>query len=744
MSDNFNFLKPATADPNYYGQAATNASAYNDLMSKYATARAYQQATDPTTGQVDPVKFNALITQNPQSAWNAGPIMQQQGQAQAAQGQGVQEQVAAHRARMSVMMGLMNGLVSSGKPISQSDISDALNQAHLSPAEAQTITQDANTTSGGNPNFDFTSWVKGHMTANLTAQEQIARVTPNMQFVSTPNGIIAVDTNPNTTKTPPGSVAAAGLAPNTQTTVWDPEKQQWVPGYLGPNAPGGFTPPSGAPAAGGGGAGNAPVLPRNTSMTAGQQGNNSGNLMVAQGGALPPGATGVIPVSGGRYVASFPDAATGIAAQSDNLAAYQSQHGINTIRGAVARWVSDPKADITSYVNDIAKAAKVDPDAPVDLTDPNIQRAFFLAQQPHESGSAWLKPADVDAGIAMAQARRTAGPGGGQPPPAPNQAAGPAAPSAAPAAASAAPAPAAAATAFRYPNGKVGGAPDANGGVQYADGTYGTPPAGPRVPITAPAAAPPARPAPAPAAAPPVAPPAAPPAAAPPAGTPPGFVPSGPPLGTGQKIEADIAAYSRDANAVAAHQNAIVSLQHAYQALQIANTGPGTADMTRALAFLQSTTGLPADLAAQPTNWALAHKYLMDYARQQGLAGGTDFQSQLSLSSNASVDIPKAAAMQVVRNNIAKERMAIAQVQDANGATGYLDYSSKFPTAQDQDAYQADLMPPEQLRRILALPKDSPAFKKYQASLDIARKHGLILDDDLAAQNQRLHNLPPQ
>ena len=43
---------------------------------------------------------------------------------------------------------------------------------------------------------------------------------------------------------------------------------------------------------------------------------------------------------------------------------------------------------------------------------------------------------------------------------------------------------------FTYPNGKVGGAPDAQGGVHYADGNYGTPPPGPRVPVAAAAPAP--------------------------------------------------------------------------------------------------------------------------------------------------------------------------------------------------------------------------------------------------------------
>ena len=57
--------------------------------------------------------------------------------------------------------------------------------------------------------------------------------------------------------------------------------------------------------------------------------------------------------------------------------------------------------------------------------------------------------------------------------------------SSAPAAPTAAPGGPPAAPQFTYPNGKVGGAPDAQGGVQYGDGSYGTPPPGPRVPVAA-------------------------------------------------------------------------------------------------------------------------------------------------------------------------------------------------------------------------------------------------------------------
>src|SRR5262249_3690810 len=119
------------------------------------------------------------------------------------------------------------------------------------------------------------------------------------------------------------------------------------------------------------------------------------------------GQPGASPGQGNRF-ASFPDMPTGVAATADQLALYQTQHGINTVSGAVDRWVSDPKADLTSYKADIAKALGVGINDPIDLTNPDVQAKFILAQFPHESagGGYVLNPADVQKGVQMAAANR--------------------------------------------------------------------------------------------------------------------------------------------------------------------------------------------------------------------------------------------------------------------------------------------------------------------------------------------------
>ena len=192
----------------------------------------------------------------------------------------------------------------------------------------------------------------------------------------------------------PGDAALQGFA-NQSIPVADqyklglvtpPGTQAAIDAALGraPTAPG-SAPPAAAPG---------------TGVTIGQRQNNPGNLTFA-------GQPGASPGQGNRF-ASFPDMPTGVAANADQLARYQTEHGVNTVRGAVTRWVGDPKADLTSYTGDISKALGVGPDDKIDLTDPNVQAKFILAQFPHESagGGYVLNPADVQKGVQMAAANR--------------------------------------------------------------------------------------------------------------------------------------------------------------------------------------------------------------------------------------------------------------------------------------------------------------------------------------------------
>ena len=155
--------------------------------------------------------------------------------------------------------------------------------------------------------------------------------------------------------------------------------------------------PMGAPAAS---SGPLPVVQRDKAQTAGMQANNPGNLMYAD----QPDATGTIPLSDNRRLAAFPDMQTGVAANARQLMINADQHGVQSVRQMVQRWVNDPKANLDSYVTDTANAIGVNPDAPVNWHDPNVQAAFIQAQYPHESagGSTSLQQSDVLEGVRRA------------------------------------------------------------------------------------------------------------------------------------------------------------------------------------------------------------------------------------------------------------------------------------------------------------------------------------------------------
>jgi hypothetical protein len=169
---------------------------------------------------------------------------------------------------------------------------------------------------------------------------------------------------------------------------------------------------------------NAPVVP-GTAGGAGKPGGGGIALGMRQNNPLNltfAGQPGAQPGPGNRF-ATFSDLPSGVAATADQLALYQTQHGINTVQDAVKRWVSDPKADLTSYTADVANALGVKPTDKIDLTDPTVQQKFILAAQPHESGGggAVLNPADVAKGVQLAAANRGQTV---QAPPAPYQVAG--------------------------------------------------------------------------------------------------------------------------------------------------------------------------------------------------------------------------------------------------------------------------------------------------------------------------------
>lgn len=87
----------------------------------------------------------------------------------------------------------------------------------------------------------------------------------------------------------------------------------------------------------------------------------------------------------------------GIAAMSQNLAAYASQHGINTLNGLTSRWApkGDGNNDPVAYAKTLGAKLGIDPNAPINLGDPMLQSRLIPAMAAVEKGRPFNQPSDV-------------------------------------------------------------------------------------------------------------------------------------------------------------------------------------------------------------------------------------------------------------------------------------------------------------------------------------------------------------
>src|SRR5262249_17316920 len=122
--------------------------------------------------------FNALVGQNPQAAWRAGEAMQQSGQAQAAQGQGAQEQFVAQQQRLSQLSALAAPLMmraEAGGSVSMDDISERVDEARKA-----NLTTDADVAQArslmAQPGASPTEILRGWFLRNYKALEQMQAV----------------------------------------------------------------------------------------------------------------------------------------------------------------------------------------------------------------------------------------------------------------------------------------------------------------------------------------------------------------------------------------------------------------------------------------------------------------------------------------------------------------------------------------------------------------------------------------
>lgn len=128
----------------------------------------------------------------------------------------------------------------------------------------------------------------------------------------------------------------------------------------------------------------------------GLRNNNPLNLSYVPGQAgLDPAA----PTDGrfGRY--TTPE--DGIAAAVGQLRSYQTDHGLATPQGMISRWAPPSENNTAAYVRNVASTSGLDPNKPVDMTNPDHVTRLVGSMAQVENGKA-LDPATLQRGVTKA------------------------------------------------------------------------------------------------------------------------------------------------------------------------------------------------------------------------------------------------------------------------------------------------------------------------------------------------------
>lgn len=205
------------------------------------------------------------------------------------------------------------------------------------------------------------------------------------------------------------------------------------------------------------------------------------------------------------------------------------------------------------------------------------------------------------------------------------------------------------------------------------------------------------------------------------------------PLGTQEKLASDQQAYQTDQNRVGALQTGTQSLGKALSALNMVATGAGTEGLARMRSYavsLGNIAGLDTGgVNVQDMNRAELEKYLTDYARQSGTAGRSDEALTAAFKSNASGSINNAAAQDVVRTNIGRDRQSIAATMTAPNqqGSGYASHKSNLMLNTDPRGFAWDTYTPQQKAQIVketqgSQGKNSPEYQKLARAVGMAQQ----------------------
>jgi hypothetical protein len=186
-----------------------------------------------------------------------------------------------------------------------------------------------------------------------------------------------------------------------------------------------------------------------------------------------------------------------------------------------------------------------------------------------------------------------------------------------------------------------------------------------------------------------------------------------------------------DQNSNAQSNTRINMLQNAAAALSQADSGQ-SADKVQALRGTLVTLGLATpDQAAKVQSYDEANKYLTQYAQQKAASfgHGTDAQLSAAMTGNGSTHISNLAAQDVVKVNMALERMDQARMKAWESAnlppSEYAKWKSQFGSTMDPRVFVADQLDPAKVQAMVKgmSPKEQAMFR---AQYNWSVKNGLI------------------
>jgi hypothetical protein len=217
-------------------------------------------------------------------------------------------------------------------------------------------------------------------------------------------------------------------------------------------------------------------------------------------------------------------------------------------------------------------------------------------------------------------------------------------------------------------------------------------------------------------------------------------MPAGPQLGQPEAAQGSATAYNQFLTDVGGSPMRIFTLQKALGDLQGTNTGPGTAGRNEIISYANAALHAvdPNAPGIDPKGVAAydeANKYLTAYAQQQAnsFGSGTDSALAAAFSSNPSTHISSLAAQDVIKTNIALERMSqvaaqVAQAQNVQPGQ-FLQWKAQFGTQVDPRAFAFPEMSIEARAALVKQLRQSPTqYQKFAQSLQLAVQYGAVDD----------------